>query len=135
VIGSASNARNSTRRGEPHRRLSNVLVSSGEAICLASGARGLFYDGPLMATVPPIYKFFEELSTDERFDDLGLELRRNVSSISSLPRYEIRVMTSASGDVAAYATLIAALGDFARERNLDSDMNSSWVTLTPRSSA
>jgi len=83
-----------------------------------------------MSALPPIYKALEELSTDERFDGLDLEFHREVDS--NPPHYEIRVSTSPNGDAAAYATLIAALGDFASKHNLDSNMSYSTVKLTPR---
>jgi hypothetical protein len=83
-----------------------------------------------MSAVPPIYKAFEALSRDDRFAGLGLEFSRKVDS--AVPSYEILVKTSPRGDAAAYATLIAALGDFARKHNLDSEMQFSSVTLTPR---
>lgn len=70
---------------------------------------------------------------DERFAGLSLELHRKINSIPPMPHYEIRVMNlSPRGDVAAYATLIGALGEFAGEHSLDSDMDRSSVTLTPR---
>jgi hypothetical protein len=86
-----------------------------------------------MSALPPIYKAFEELSTDERFDGLGLELeRRDVTSYRPNPLYEIRVKARASGDAAAYGTLVAALGQFAGQHMLDTEVNGAWVTLTPR---
>ena len=86
-----------------------------------------------MSAVPPLYKVFEELSTDGRFGGLELELRRIVNSIPPLPRYDIHVTNVLPrGDVAAYATLIAALGEFAREHNLDTELSPSSVTLSPR---
>jgi hypothetical protein len=85
-----------------------------------------------MSLVPPIYKVFEELSADERFDSAGLELHRVVNSIPPMPRYEILVETIARGDVANYATLLAALADFASKHDLDIEMDARSVTLTPR---
>lgn len=80
-----------------------------------------------------MYKIFEELSADDRFAGLSLELHRKINSRPPMPRYEICVNDlTPRGDVAAYAKLIAALGEFAREHDLDSDISFSTVTLTSR---
>jgi hypothetical protein len=70
---------------------------------------------------------------DKRLAGLSRELHRKINLVPPMPRYETRVMNlSPRGDVAAYATLIAALGEFAGEHSLDSDMDRSSATLTSR---
>ena len=84
--------------------------------------------------MPPIVRAFRELCAEKRFDGAHLEFIREVDPPRH--RYQIVVRKHSGSDVAAYATMMAALGDFASKHDLEyphdrlvGDAHAAWPSL------